>query len=280
MARTGIMLCYPFEERRLEMWNNLAIIQPKLDGDRCRAIIDEFGNVTLLSSEENEINSVPHIKEELQSFGFKNIELDGELYRHEMHHQDIHSIVGRTVNLHSDFSEIEYHVFDIVNDLPQYERSLIVQQIFPNDAKYVKVVENSLCSGIKEVMSALDTYVSMGYEGIIARNLNNMYVRKRSTAMMKFKPRKSDYYIIVGYKEEVSKNGIPKGSLGALILSSGDGDTFDVGSGSFLTAHNRRELWKERDNLIGQVAHIKYQHLTPGRRVPRFPVLQDVMKVT
>ena len=39
--RTGIMLCYPFEEKRLNKWNPPYIIQPKLDGERCRAVYDE-----------------------------------------------------------------------------------------------------------------------------------------------------------------------------------------------------------------------------------------------
>ena len=70
--RTGIMLCYPFETKRLEKWGNKFLIQPKLDGDRCRAIFSEYGAVTLYSSEGNIINSVPHIQAQLEEFGYKN----------------------------------------------------------------------------------------------------------------------------------------------------------------------------------------------------------------
>jgi hypothetical protein len=50
--RSGIQLCYPFEEARLKRWNvNTVVAQPKLDGDRCRAIIDSMGMPTLYSSE-------------------------------------------------------------------------------------------------------------------------------------------------------------------------------------------------------------------------------------
>lgn len=278
MSRTGIMLCYPFEESRLQKWNNMFIIQPKLDGDRCRAIFDEFGNVTLLSSEANEINSVPHIKAELETLGYKNTEFDGELYRHGIDHQNIHGIVGRTVNIHNDHKEIEYHIFDIVNDKAQYDRSLELIDMIPDNMDYVKLVENSVGHTVDDVMSHLDKFKKQGYEGVILRHITSLYVRKRSIYVMKFKPRKSDYYMIVGYQEEISKDGIPKGTLGALILSSGDNDTFNVGSGSFLTAESRRTLWQEREKLVGQIAHIKYQHMTQ-RGVPRFPVLQDIVKV-
>src|SRR5574343_213913 len=115
--RANIMLCYPFEEKRLNRWGvSHVIVQPKLDGERCRAIITN-GQVQLLSSEMNEIFSVPHITEEL-SYIFKDtkIELDGELYCHGMDFPSIHSIVSRKENLHSDYSKIQFHIFDTIQD--------------------------------------------------------------------------------------------------------------------------------------------------------------------
>ena len=38
--REGIMLAYPFDRKRLDKYTSPLIIQPKLNGDRCRAVID------------------------------------------------------------------------------------------------------------------------------------------------------------------------------------------------------------------------------------------------
>jgi ATP-dependent DNA ligase len=277
MSRSGIMLCYPFEESRLKKWGNTFLIQPKLDGDRCRAIFDEFGKVKLLSSEENEINSVPHIVDQLEQTGYRSIELDGELYTHGANHQLIHGTVARTVNLHPEFENIDYHIFDIVTGDAQINRSIWIDtKLIESDN--VKKVETWAGEDINDVMKALEYFTENGYEGVILRNINLPYVRKRSTGIMKFKPRKSDYYTIVGYEEEVSIKGEPKNALGALILKSDTEQIFKVGSGSFLTRENREMLWQKKESMINQVAHVKYQHLTE-RRVPRFPVLVDIIGI-
>ena len=90
---------------------------------------------------------------------------------------------------------------------------------------------------------------------------------------MKFKPKKEDEYEIVGVVEEISINGYPKGRLGALILDSGDGHTFNVGTG--FSEDDRIRLWKEE--LVGRVCKIQYQHLSSGRKVPRFPVFVNIL---
>ncbi len=87
---------------------------------------------------------------------------------------------------------------------------------------------------------------------------------------MKFKPKQSDSYTILGYEEEISIEGNPKDRLGALICDSGDGNTFNVGTG--FTDEQRLNLWDIRSLLPGMTCTIKYQHITPGRKVPRFPV--------
>ena len=272
--RSGIMLAYPFEEKRLHKWGFPVLVQPKLDGDRCRAIIDNEGVCTLLSSEEHIINSVPHINTELEQMGIRGIELDGELYAHGRAHQAIHGIVGRTRNLSGEHEDIQYHVFDLCGGEPQIKRTIALSHI--DFGKVVVRVPSYTAGSFEEVMDILDMLIRDGYEGMIVRNITYPYLRKRSTGMMKLKPRKEDHYLIIGYEEEISKDGTPKNALGALVLQSDAGHVFKVGSGSFLTRDNRVNLWKARENIVGRIAQVKYQHLTE-RRVPRFPVLIDIV---
>ena len=97
---------------------------------------------------------------------------------------------------------------------------------------------------------------------------------------MKFKPKKSDEYVIVGFNEEMSKYGEQKGALGSLICTGSDGEEFRVGTG--FDQGSRKRLWDRREDLIGKICKVSYQHLTPGKKVPRFPVfvsIEDKMEV-
>lgn len=273
--RRDIMLCYPFEEKRLLKWPVPFIVQPKLDGERCRAVFDhERGSYTLLSSSASQIISCPHIIEALNETGLKG-ELDGELYRHGMEFEQIHSRVSRTVNLREDASEIEYHIFDlVVPEARQSARTAALEDLDELRRGPLKIVDVAIAYDLEGINNLLVSYNLHGYEGIVVRKRDGLYKRSRSTEIMKFKPRKSDIYLIVGYEEELDKNKFPKASLGAFICSDGPGREFNVGSG--FTRQQRQYYWGMRDRLVGHKVKVLYQHTTNGG-VPRFPIFSEVL---
>ena len=256
--RTGIMLCYPFEEKRLLKWNLPVIVQPKFNGDRCRAIIKN-GTVTLLSSEAIEILGAPHVNNLLSKHNL-DIELDGELYRHGMLHQDIHSIVSRKVNLHPEHSVMRYHVFDVVSQsTPQVNRIQLLHKlpIFNNTIQKVPFV---LANTVDDIMRIMDEYIQQGYEGVVVRELTAPYVRKRSTSVMKYKPHQEDAYEIIDFVQEVSKDGIKKEMIGAVQCVDDMGTKFKVG---FTTEHDLKHYWwVNREELIGKWLEVRYQAKT------------------
>lgn len=280
MRRKGIQLAYPFEEKRLAKWEPPYLVQPKLDGVRCRAVF-HLDCLHLLSSEENRVISVPHIKAALYSLRLPlSMELDGELYVHGMNFENVNSIVSRTKNLHPDHKVMQYHIFDIINMKPQMERSvdLIGLTIDLGSDSPIKSVHTVPAKDFDEVMETYDKFIEQGYEGMIVRHKGAPYIRRRSTHMMKFKPKKKDIYRIVGWKEEISIGGEPKGRLGALICVGDDGTTFGVGSG--LTDRSRESLWDTRVSLKGRFCEVQYQHITSGKNVPRFPIFVKVLDPT
>jgi ATP-dependent DNA ligase len=259
------MLAVPFEERRLAKWQPPYIIQPKFDGERCRVISLENGIHMLLSSQENPFFSVPHILKDLSVLGI-NEELDGELYCHGMSFEEIHSIVSRTTNLHPNHREIKLHVFDYVSKESQAERISKLFNIVPKNLRFsITPVPYWVCNNLDEVKNTYDRIISKGYEGIIVRHLHAHYMRKRSIWMMKFKPKKTDIYDIVGWEEEVSIEGFPKGRIGSIICIS-DGNKFGVGAG--LNNDQKDLLWKNRGIIVGCKATIHYQHLT-NKKIPK-----------
>ena len=267
------MKAYPFEEKRLAKWEPPYIVQPKYDGVRCRAVPVESGYL-LLSSEENVIFSVPHINLELKSTGLRQ-ELDGELYCHELSFNEILSITSRTVNIHSEHKLISFHCFDLINDRPQHTRLVDLIKLKNLKLKHFEVSPFWICDTFDEVMKVYDKLINLDYEGMIVRHKDNPYERKRSTLVMKFKPKKEDTYEILGALEEIDKDGNPKNSLGAVICRGSDGTSFKVGSG--FTREDRRSLWERNEILIGKTLRVQYQHLTSGKKVPRFPIFMEVI---
>ena len=270
------MLCYPYEEKRLSKWEPPYIVQPKLDGERCRAL---WNNLTqtweLLSSEENVITSVPHLVESLNSSSIpRELELDGELYTHGKPFEEIHSIVGRTVSLSVDYEQMEYQLFDIVDLFKvQAERTKILSQL--ELPRGVYRVPFELCHTSDQIMKVFDKFIEANYEGIIVRHWLNIYKRARSVHVMKFKPKKEDIYLITGAEQMVSIHGELKPMIGSLICQGDDGTPFRVGSG--MDDEFRAKNWPDYQHLIGKYLRVKYQHITTNH-VPRFPVFVEVIE--
>jgi ATP-dependent DNA ligase len=267
--RKGIMLAYPLSEKRLSTWNPPYIVQPKLNGERCRVLwLDD--KPVMVSSEENIIHSMPHILEQLERLPKEfHIELDGELYNHGMPFEDIHSRVSRHTNIHPDYSKMEYHIFDLPTNQMQVERSLELLRFgdcldkLPN----LITVPTYTCESFNEIFDIFNSALRQKYEGLIIRHNANFYVRRRSTSMMKFKPKSFDTYIITGMIEEVSASGERKNRLGAFVVKDADGKEFKV-AGSI--PHSKKyELWNL--NLVGLPLTIGYQHHSKDG-VPMFAI--------
>jgi DNA ligase-1 len=191
-----------------------------------------------------------------------------------MSFEEILSITKRTVNLHPNYKAIQFHIFDIVNRLNQMQRTILIESL-RGLSPYIKVSPFWICEDLDEVTRAYDSVIKLGYEGIIVRACDAPYEVKRSTWVMKFKAKKQDDYKIVSFTEQISINGVPNNTLGALICNSGDGSTFNVGTG--FTDEQRYNLWKIKESLPGMTVKVKYQHITSGNKVPRFPVFMEVV---
>lgn len=268
MAREGIMLAYAFTEKRFKSYSKPCIVQPKLEGDRMRVPFDQYGKPTLFSSGAKEKLSVPHIHKRLRERGLplKNMELDGELYVHGMPHEQIRSITSRTRDLHPQHEEMEYHVFDLVSEQPQFTRlatlSHIEELLFP-----CIVVEYKLVYTMDQLVELYGEYVELGYEGIIIRDSKAPYFRRKTVTMQKLKPFVSDEFEIIGYAEEISIDNEPKNCLGSFACKTLEGEIFSVGTG--FDREQRVNYWKVRDTLIGKWCKVRYQALTEDRQVPK-----------
>ena len=277
MPRQGIMLCYPFEAQRFLKWGSRALLQPKYNGERCRAIFNAEGKVTLLSSDMHQITGVPHLVHKLQGTHLRNCELDGELYTHHMDQSMIHGIASRKVSLHPSYEELGYVVFDFVTPQTIEGRLSELGHLSLNFPEGVILAPTWTVTTLSEVEEQVTRLYDEGYEGIVLKQLGGKYERKRSTQWMKLKPRQVDVYLIRGVKQEVDIHGKLKNALGAFICQSAGEELFRVGSGALLTRDARTMLWQLRESLPGMYLQIKYQGITQANEVPFFTSAQAVL---
>jgi len=303
--RTGIMLAKKATLAKLQALDtNGFYVQPKLDGFRCRVVLDD--EAVLYSSTGKVITSVPSILNVYKLLRtFLKIELDGELYAHGLSFQKISSIVSRTNQLHPNHLSISHVLYDICNtQLRMSSRvdvlSALKTKLYKLNLTYnIEILETHYCSKYTEIQYWLDRFIDEGYEGIIIRPMNGLYVQKRTWDLIKMKPRHIMIAKVVGYQQLMSEvcsncrntpskceclhkdwHKKPVEMLGAFICSILNDDPsrtlrieFSVGSGHLLTHINRSKLWIERDKLPGKYIKIKYQELS-DTGVPRFPVVE------
>ena len=262
MARQGIALCNKINERLLPRhMGTKCFAQPKLNGMRgwtdwsIQALCPD-----LISSGGLQLRFFEHIQEELlllrQHLGYER-PYDGEIYKHLMGVEDIHSIARRTVNRKDGL--LDYWIFDTKDKLPQYMR---IDEI--NEAK--KVAEAINLKHIKiiptypiltsEWRNKLTEFILNKYEGIILRKWDGPYVERKSNYILKYKATELKKYKITGVEQG---EGWCYDRAGSIYVSSSDTGEFAVGSGRLLTAAGRLDIWKKRNLIVGEYLTVKHE---------------------
>lgn len=139
--------------------------------------------------------------------------------------------------------------------------------------------------------------LDQGAEGIMLRDAHGYYKHGRSGTknpeLQKVKRFVDAEFQIIGWEPKhhnsneaktnelgrtersTAKDGmIALDTMGALILRTSKGDVFNCGSG--MTDAIRQDLWNRREDLMGQLAKVKYFDVGTGYNVPRFPVLVGI----
>ena len=248
--------------------------QPKLDGIRC--IVTKDG---MFSRNGKAIISAPHIRENLEKFfkDYPNAILDGELYCDKFANDfnKICSLVKRTKPTDKELEEsadsIQYWVYDapkigMMNEKDSfYQRyELVSDALTKRNYISIVVVTTLKVNNEKELTQAYEMYVEQGYEGQMVR-LDRTYENKRSKHLLKRKEFMDAEFEIKGVKEG---EGNRKGTAGYMEFTNAQGRYFKSnikGDFGYL-----KELYKQRNELVGKKATIKFFNYTPDE-VPRFP---------
>lgn len=254
-----------------------AYVQPKLNGHRCLAVIDN-GICTLWSRTRKPITSMPHIVKELERVYPKgHHELDGELYNHTYkdNFEALASIIRQETPV-EECTEVEYHIYD-KNIAGGFEERLEewYSELRLKGLRYIVKTFTVKVANEEEMMERFEHFLEMGYEGAMARNAAGLYKGKRSYDLQKIKEFQDAEFDIVGIKEGrgtyvgcgIFKCFAP--AVGHLITCGCEECTFDVkmrGSKERLKEFLQKpKLWKNKQLTV------KYQYIS-AYGIPIFPV--------
>ena len=264
------MLAHKFEDYKDKITYPV-FSQPKLDGIRC--IVRADG---MWSRNGKKIVSAPHIYEAMKPLFETNPDLifDGELYADKFANDfnAICSLVKKTkptsVDLEKSKESIQYHIYDLPSCSGVFsERSETLYSLdLPKCCKRVDthfVIDESL------LIDLYSEYVNQGYEGQMIR-LDKEYESKRSKSLLKHKSFIDEEYTIL---DVIEGEGNKTGMVGSFVFESKTGHIFN--SSPKYNWDECKELWKQRQELIGKSATVKYFNLTPDG-VPRFPYVINI----
>lgn len=270
------MLAHEFEKRGKKLQYPVDV-QPKLDGVRCLAKIED-GKVELVSRSGKPWN-VPHIAEMLSRlFPRGNYVLDGELY---VRGESLQTITSWVKKLRPETERIQYWIYDVPvwngeEGLSWGERRSFFEPLIDllrktkgeklGPADPIVIVWTGKAETAEEVHERERKFVADGFEGAIVRTGKGLYEwGHRSPDLLKVKSFKDAEYEVVGFQDGVGK------MEGAVVWTckTPEGKHFNVTPKCSM--EERREFFWKANRFVGKKLTVRYFTLSDDR-IPIFPV--------
>jgi DNA ligase 1 len=264
-----VSLAQKFHPKRIEGVDQV-FVEPKLDGIRCFAIV-ENGEAKLFARSGKLITNFD------STIGSALVSLGDGCYDGELMGKDFIALMRQAYRKENVDQEGTYiSLFDFL-PLEEWRSSNTVMTTKDRyeeltsridncvNSKYVKPVERYLISAETDaIMKMHDTFVSDGYEGAMVKTVTSPYQFSRSYDVMKVKSFFDADLVVEGLDEGTGRH---KGRLGAVVVNY-LGTKVNVGSG--FTDELRELVWNNKDEFIGRMVEVRYQEVTQDGSL-RFP---------
>jgi len=190
----------------------------------------------------------------------RDIALDGELWIGHGKFEETMSIV-RSETPEDRWKGVRYMVFDAPQAKGTFEQRMQFLRATVSEGNgFVRVVAQTRCQGVTQLLAERDRVVREGGEGLMLRKPESAYEAGRSPTLLKVKPYDDAEATIIAHEPGKGKFA---GKLGALRVRTDDGREFSLGTG--LTDADR-----ESPPPVGTVITYRFQGLT-AKGLPRFP---------
>jgi DNA ligase-1 len=270
------------------------LIEYKYDGVRVITLVKE-GKATMYSRNGKLLENFPHITEAINKMKLEDCMLDSEVMN-----RDFQSLMKQVTRKDDVKTEDAYlAIFDAL-PLTEWEegksKKNTIQRKHYLDNLFDHIHKISCLEIVAFDFVDLDTEdgqakfgemneiaLKQGYEGLMIKPIKAFYENKRSSAWLKVKPLIEVTLTVVGINEGVGK---AKGMVGGIVCEGeDDGKFYRVNVGTGITDKQRKDFWKQKDELIGQLIEIQADMSTQNQkgddwslRFPRFKTFRGFKK--
>jgi ATP-dependent DNA ligase len=227
-------------------------VEPKIDG--VRVIVEvcrESLAVAMKTRNGNPLNSLAHLGD-----WFAHIASKHGVYTFDCEavtSADFYNSVG-AIRSEDPASDARLWLLDLPDDVGTYSERRALMARF----EYTNVIELVPSFFGVSPTDAFRRFVSQGFEGAMIKDTASPYSQgKRSNAWLKVKAVDSEDCPIVSVHEG---KGRLAGTMGHVVVEHG---TRLVRVGGGFTDEQRRQIWENRDTVIGSWLEVSFQNMTP-----------------
>ena len=264
----------------------------KLDGVRCLAFFDNFGNVTFKSRSGKPFDTLGKVAQELEKLNLYNTVMDGEIcIVDENGDEDFQSIIKEIKRKDHTIENPLFQIFDMIS-LEDFENKtsreklserldnlhMVMERI--ENLAYNKVLEQDLVTSWDMFESKMNLAVQSGWEGLMLRK-DEKYKGKRSNDILKVKKFYDEEYVVVDLENSPNRVIVDGVEVEEMMLKNviieHKGHRVQVGSG--FTIDERRNFFQNPDKILGKTITVQYFEETTnqnGTHSLRFPVVKAV----
>jgi len=283
IAVFGCMLAQD-AKKHLKKLVGKCLVEYKFDGVRVITLVHD-GKVTMYSRNGKVLTNFPHITK-----AFNKMELEDCMLDAEVMSEDFQSLMKFDA-LPLEEWEVGKGKLDILHRKRyldnlfsySYLNLLHINKISCIEIVSFEFVDLDTEDGQAKFAEMNEEALDKGYEGLMVKPIQGLYENKRSSAWLKVKPLIEVTLKVVAVNEGVGK---AKGMVGTLVAEGeDDGKFYRVNVGTGLSDKQRKEFWKQRDELIGQLVEIQADMATQNQkdedwslRFPRFKTFRGFKK--
>lgn len=244
----------------------------KLDGVRCMIKRSEDGKLVTVSRGGKDYNiAAAEILKNLEKLfeAFPDVTLDGEIYVHGKHLQEI-SGMARLKTWDERCEELEYWIYDLaVPGLKFEDRLELLNEMHEYiDGQKIRILEHKETGSWAQISTLHDKWVKEGYEGLVARKPDKFYeFGKRNSTMIKVKLYQDAEFKIIDYKDGLRDEDF------CFICETKEGKPF---SAKPVGTRELREYYLDNiDSLIDKMATIKFFEMSKDG-IPLQPIFKSI----